>query len=489
MIWLRGRLFVCSAVLLLAGSFAAQAAPAFPVKYSADKRYLVDQTGAPFPILGRAAWHITSLSAADYQAFIDDTAARGYTAIEFHVINHDPRGNHPPFDGSGHAPFLNRLNGTAWNGALTYGNINTEAPDVTTPNEAYWSLIDGLLAYCESKGLLAFMFPAYVGYQGGDQGWMQEMVANGGGRLQTYGTWIANRYKNQKNLVWMMGGDMGSFAAAQNAAENGLFTGLRSVASQQSTLFSAEWNSETIATDQPTYGPSMTLNGAYSWNGLVNTYGRNAYRYTPVEPAYLLEEPYDEEGPDGNGVNPSATQPVRRFQWWGWLSTIAGYISGNGYVWPFTGTWRAHLDTSGSRDMARLNAFIRSIAWSSLVPSGLSGMRTLITAGGGSESSTTYVAAAAAPDGTILVAYAPPGHASSFSVDMAALGGPARARWYDPTTAAYTDIGSNLPNNGSRSFTPPGSNGGGGDDWVLVLDRVAGTAIAPASPSNVRIIR
>jgi len=34
---------------VLAG--VAQAAPAFPVKYSANRRYLVDQNGAPFPIL------------------------------------------------------------------------------------------------------------------------------------------------------------------------------------------------------------------------------------------------------------------------------------------------------------------------------------------------------------------------------------------------------------------------------------------------------
>jgi len=75
---------------------------------------------------------------------------------------------------------------------------------------------------------------------------------------------------------------------------------------------------------------------------------------------------------------------VRRFQWWGWLATIGGYISGNGYVWPFNPGWQLHLDTQGSRDMKRLNAFIRSVAWYNLAPSGLGGMRTLITAGGGS---------------------------------------------------------------------------------------------------------
>ena len=464
---------------LLWGVAAAQATPAFPVGYSTDQRYLVDQNGVPFPVLGRTAWFITSLSVTDYRAFIDDTAARGYTVIEFHVINHDSRGNHPPFNGNLDRPFLNTLDGHAWSGLLGYGDIFKEAPDFTTPNEAYWSFVDALLAYAESKGLLVFMFPAYVGFQGGSQGWMQEMLANGPTKIQTYGAWIATRYKTQKNLVWMMGGDMGTppfpFDAAQTSVESALLTGLQSVAGQQSTLFSAEWTFDSIGTDQTTFGPAMTLNGVYSFSGDVNNHGRRAYAHSPVEPAYLLEEPYDQEGPDGNNVNPAATQPVRRFQWWGWLSTIGGYISGNGYVWPFTAGYQTHLDTPGARDMARLNSFIKSIPWHTLVPSGLNGMPTLITAGGSSVSLADYVAAAAAPNGSLLVAYVPPDHTGSITVAMSVMAGPTQARWFDPTNALYTPIATGLPNTGTRDFTPPGLNSTGTADWVLLLDLPGGT--------------
>lgn len=479
------RKFFCFALLgvWLSGALvgAALAAPVFPVKYSANKRYLVDQNNVPFPILGRTAWFITSLSDADYRFFIDDTAARGYTAIEFHVINHDPRGNNPPFSGNGEKPFLKRLDGGAWSGALTYGdgniNITSEAPDLTTPNTNYWNHVDALLAYAESKGLLVFIFPAYVGFNGGNQGYMQELVANGPTRTQTYGAWIATRYKNQKNLVWMMGGDMGTpphaFNSAQTSVESALLNGLKSVSGQQSIYYSAEWDSDSISTDQASLGSSMTLNGVYSWTGAVSSHGRRAYAYGSVRPAFLLEEPYDQEGPgpDGNGVNPNAIQPVRRFQWWGWLSTIGGYISGNGYVWPFPSTWKSHLDTQGTRDMTRLNALIQSIEWYKLVPSGLGGMRTLVTAGGSSPTNADYVAAAATPDGKLLVAYIPPAHNGSITVDMGAMSSLSRARWFDPTSAAYTDIGAGLTNSGTRNFTPPGNNSVGQKDWVLVLDR------------------
>jgi hypothetical protein len=492
------RLVVALSLLLavVAGGSAAAATPSFPLTHSADKRYLVDRDGVPFPILGRTAWFITSLRAVDWLAFLDDTAARGYTAIEFHVVNHDRRGNHPPFDGGGNPPFLKRLDGGRWNGSLSYSNIEREAPDFTTPNPAYWDGVDALLAFCQSNGMLAFMFPAYVGYPGTDQGWMAEITANGAARMKTYGAWLAARYRTQANIVWMLGGDNGTFGAAEAAAEAGLLAGLKSVAGQQSTMFSAEWSSDSIAAAHPAYGSAMTLDGAYSWRGDVNSWGRAAYAHEPKRPAFLLEEPYDQEGPDGNGVNPHATQPVRRFQWWGWLSTISGYIAGNGYVWPFTSNWRARLDTPGARDMARLNAFIRSIAWYRLVPSGLAGTRPIVTSGesaidtGWFDSLTSwavrtvtgrdpavsaadYVAAAAAPDGSLMVAYLPPAHAGPITVDMTVMARPARARWLDPTTARLVAIGDGLANAGQRLFTPPGRNGAGAADWVLMLDAAA----------------
>jgi hypothetical protein len=461
---------------------------AFPLKLSASHRYLVDQNDAPFPILGRTAWFAISVPAADYQLFIDDSVSRGYNAIEMHVLDHDGRGFHPPLDGNNDAPFLKRLDGTTWNGAL-----GGTAPDFTTPNAAYWSFVDAFLNYCASKGVLVFMFPAYTGFDGGSQGWMQEMTANGATKMNAYGAWIATRYKNQQNIVWMAGGDYGQgqypYTTAERDVEAAMLNGMHSVSGQQSIFFSAEWVRNSIASDQPDFGSQMTLNGVYSNSQNVNSLGQRAYSRTPVEPAFLLEEPYDQEGSDGNGWNSDATQPVRRFQWWGWLSTIGGYVSGNGYVWPFVSpAWKAHLDTQGSRDMARMHAFIRSMPWYAMVPSGLGGTKTLVTAGGGNISLDDYVSAAATPAGTWLVAYLGPGHSGSVTIDMTAMSGNTRARWYDPTSASYSTIsGSPFSNTGTRSFTPPGSNSAGQGDWVLVLDLPGGgggDTTAPSTPVN-----
>jgi Protein of unknown function (DUF4038)/Putative collagen-binding domain of a collagenase len=455
----------------------------FPLQTSSDQRTLVDQAGLPFPILGRAAWGLIGASSADRTKFLDDTVAKGYTAIEVNIPAHDSRQVNAPRDGSNDLPFTTRLNGTPWDGSLTYADIAQDAPDFTSAgagaSAAYWANVDAVLADCEARGLAVFFFPAYVGFINTDQGWMHEIDANGPAKMNAYGAFIANRYKNRKNLVWMMGGDRGTsnaYSTSEAAAEQGFLDGLQSVTGQLSTQFSAEWDSDSVCTDQATFGSRCTLNGVYSFSGNVSFPARGAYdRASPI-PVFLLEEPYDEEGPDGTNVNPSATQPVRRFVWWGWLSGIGGYIQGNGFIWgfnppgaPFAPAWADHLSSAGALDMGRLNSFVRSIAWQKLVPSGLAGMKTLITFNGASPNEPTFVAAAAARDGTLLVAYLPPGNPGFIWVDLTVMSGPSRARWFDPTSGAYTAIGT-VPNAPNSPFTTPGTNAGGTSDWILIVD-------------------
>ena len=460
-------------ILLVTFFQCAFAQTTFPLRISDDKRYLVDQQNKPFPILGRTAWLIISQPEKSYQKFIENTLAHGYNAIEFAVITHWPNGNNVPFNGEGELPFLKKLNGSDWDGKLKYDSLNLEAPDFTTPNEKYWRFVDRFLEYCERKGLLVFMFPAYLGYNGEEQGWMKELVANGKEKSTAYGAWIAKRYRHQKNIVWMLLGDMGKFNDVQKIAEKALIDGLKSIENQQSVQYTAESHSGENAADNPHFGHEMTLNGVYTWELEVPVpyLSRKAYALEPPMPAFLLEEPYDEEGPDGNNFNPNATQPVRRFQWWGWLCTIGGYISGNGYVWPFVDAiWQQHLDTKGTQDMERLNSFIKSLEWWKLVPAGLNGMKNIISDPVNIDTAATYISAAAAGDGSFLVAYIPPAHKGGVKVDLSVLNKPGLGYWFDPTDARYVPVGSSPVNNiGILEFTPPGKNHDGESDWVLLF--------------------
>lgn len=466
------RLFLIFVVFISGSSLTTEAQVKFPLQTSSNGRYLIDANSRPFPILGRTSWCIISQPVASYQKYIENTVSHGYNAIEMAVIFHWPTVNHPPFNGDMDLPFLKQLDGSAWKGSLVYKDTLADAPDFTTPNEKYWKFVDEFLAYCEKQGLLVLFFPSYVGFDGGDQGWMQEMLANGPERVKKYGAWVANRYRNQKNLVWMLLGDQGKFTPTQVAAEAALIAGLKSVSNQLSTHYSAESFSGQNSVDQKEFGHEINLNGVYTWDSVgIPTLGRKAYAHTPVTPAFLLEEPYDEEGPDGTNYNPHATQPVRRFQWWGWLTTTGGYVAGNGYIYPFIDPhWQKHLSTQATLDMDRLNRFIKSIEWWKLVPSGMNGMRKLITKGEGSDTAMTYVPSAANPDGTLLVAYVPPASHGRITVDLTVMKKRVWATWLDPSSGTMKKVnGSPLSNWTSREFVIPGKNARGEWDWVLIL--------------------
>ena len=145
------------------------------------------------------------------------------------------------------------------------------------PNEAYWKYLDNFIDYCDANGVLIFLFPAYVGYHNSDQGWMEELVANGPEKARAYGAWFANRYKNRKNLVWMLLGDDGKFSPEKKAVEAALIAGLKSVAGQQSIHYSAESFSGQNSRDNEDFGKEMTLNGVYNWERNIAAQARHAY--------------------------------------------------------------------------------------------------------------------------------------------------------------------------------------------------------------------
>lgn len=471
-----------SVLKTVGGLTQGSTAQEFPLAHSANGRYFVNAMGSPRPILGRTSWSLVSLGVSAYQSYIQDTVARGFNTIEMWAIYHWPvtqvaGAPTPPFAGDGSLPFLKRLDGANWSGALTYGNINNEGPDFTTPNQTYFDYLKTLVTYANANGLYVLLFPSYVGYTGSNQGWGLEVVANGQTKMQTYGTYIGNEFKNHAGVMWMLGGDKGTphltFSTAENNAQIGQVTGLKGVSGALSTEYGAEWHGSDV--DEYSYGPEqtavgdqLTVHGLYSWVGQQGKGGRAAYAATPTLPAYYMEGPYDREGPDDINFNPNAIQPTRRFNWNGVLNTIGGYVNGNGHVWPFGSGYLSHLNDAGTQQCTYLNLFIKSIPWHRLVPSGLSSMATLVTAGAGTMDATSYVASAATPLGDLLVAYCNPASGNP-TIDMTVMKGTTLARWFDPTAGTYTAIGS-YANTGTRQFTKPGNNSAGAGDWVLRLD-------------------
>jgi hypothetical protein len=444
---------------------------------------VLEYQGAPMPRLGRTAWALVTLNVTDRNIFLTDCEDKDYTVIEFGAIWRDERTDGVPFCNAGATlPFTNTLDASAWDGSLTYGDINDDAPDFETPNTTYWNFVKAIVDECESRGIMVMLFPSYVGFPGTGQGWGEEMVANGATKIEAFGAYVGGVFAGNGNIIWMLAGDQGTggepFDATELAIQQALHDGIES-ANGNSTLFSAEFRRNSTTKDVAGLASRITANMSYANSDNINVYTREAYDEVAYQVA-LQEGPFDEEGADGNSVNTDSTQPCRRYDYWSWLSGIGGYTSGNGYVWPFNDTgsaddWDNHLDTQTAQDEARLNALIKSLIWWTLIPSGIDGMRNLITAGQGTIDDQDWIAAAANGDSgtaSLLLAYCPPGADGTFSVDLRVMSGTCRLRWFDPTDGTYTLEAEDVANTeASFAVSTPGANDEGTyDDWLLVVD-------------------
>ncbi len=448
----------------------------FPLTISGNSRYLVDQLSNPFPVQGESSWFLMGTTA--WRTFIDNRVSLGYRSIELATCWRDARSLTAPADGAGHFPFSTRVGGGTY-------NARSQTPDFTTPVAAYWANLDAIINYCESIGVLVQLFPMYMGSHH-DDGWADQVVANTNAAMTSYGTFIASRYATKKNIVWMMGGDSGTGADMFSATEADRLQHMidaMAAVNPASVLIGAEWHQESIFDDQDAAtnpltfpSPFVRLQTYYSFAGETVDLSRAAYGATTTRPAIGQEMPFFNEGPSDLNYNAASTDPVRRYAWWALVGGgIAGRNDGNGHIWTFNDTeWQAHLADAGTLEMQILNNFWESITWWDLVPQGLGSMPNIVVSGQGTG--TQYVAAACGAAGRVMVAYRPPDHSGNFSLDLRQMQDFIKARWFNPSTGAYSTGGGaagtpTLRNSASsQSFTPPGNNGTGFTDWVLVLE-------------------
>jgi hypothetical protein len=182
----RVTVFALAALGVLATEQATHAAT-LPVKLSLNGRYLVDQNGAPFFLHGDTAWSLlVALNQEESERYLEDRRQRGFTAIIVNLIEHKFTA-HPPNNRNGDGPFL------------TSG-------DFSTPNEAYFRHADWVIKKAEEKGLLVFLFPCYLGYGGGNEGFWKELNANEARKSRDYGRFLGTRYRRFTNIIWVHGG-------------------------------------------------------------------------------------------------------------------------------------------------------------------------------------------------------------------------------------------------------------------------------------------
>ncbi len=105
---------------------------AYPLKVGPTGRYLVDQAGRPFFLVGDAAWSlIAQLSDQHAEAYLANRQQLGFTAVLVNLIEHE-FGTRAPADLYGLRPFTGRA--------------------FATPNEAYFAHADRVIRSAAQQG-------------------------------------------------------------------------------------------------------------------------------------------------------------------------------------------------------------------------------------------------------------------------------------------------------------------------------------------------
>jgi hypothetical protein len=154
------------------------------LRVSADGHFLETTNDRPFFWLGDTGWELFHrLDFEEIQTYLNDRYAKGFNVIQAVIL--------AEFDG---IKKPNRY------GALPLNNFNIE-----TPNPRYFQLVDTVVKMAAQKDMFMCLLPTW-----GDKvtpKWGTGPVIFNEKNAYTYGKWLGNRYKDDENIIWMLGGD------------------------------------------------------------------------------------------------------------------------------------------------------------------------------------------------------------------------------------------------------------------------------------------
>jgi hypothetical protein len=391
---------------------------------SKNGRYFTDENGKPFFWQGDTEWELFHLfTVSEAKSLLLERRNQGFNVIQVMV--------------TGVYPEWGQMQGMKpWKGMQAWLNNNP-----LTPDENYFERADSIVALAEEYGILLV-----IGiYHARD---------NDEGRINTenaklWAKWLAQRYKNSKNIVWSMyphaipSSKPVVLATVQGILEGDGGTHLITMHPDPSPASSSFMHPE----------PWLSFNTLQTWSSDFMNYDmvRADYERIPVKPVVDGEARYEDE----DGITPFESRCA------GYWSCLAGgfYSYGHGNNWKSPLTWRSWYDSPGARQIMILGDLFRSIEWWKLIPDHF----IFVNRVDGN-------AAARSTDGDWILAYITHSDSVTIRLDNITASKIATGWWIDPLTGKRIKIGT-FPVSENRNFIPPVS----WQDAVLYI--VAGSGL------------
>ena len=289
---------------------------------SSNNRYLQFENGRPFFWLGDTGWLVPQhLDRAEVEYYFNKCRRAGYNMVQIQVMDAVPSYN---------------IYGQQ---SLPYGwDFTKDDPEGVY---SYWDHLDYIVRKAEQNGI-------YIG-----------MVAIWGSQVQAgnineeqakaYGKFLAERYKNSPNIIWIMGGDIQGDIHPE--VWNALATSIKSIDNKHLMTYhprgrytSAKWwckaswmDFHTFQSGHRKYGQRMG-NKDYPIPDSTEEdnwmYVDSTWAYKPIKPV-LDDEPSYEDIPKGlHDANEARWQDydVRRYAYWSVFAGSCGHTYGHNAI-------------------------------------------------------------------------------------------------------------------------------------------------------------
>ncbi len=150
------------------------------LEVSAEGRYLKHQNGQPFFWLGDTGWLMPQrLNREEVAFYLDNCSRAGFNVVQVQTLNG--------------VPSMNVYGQYSMTDGFDFSHIDKEGV------YGYWNHMDYIVRTAESKGIYIGMVCIWGGLVRSGQMNVEEAKA--------YGTFLAERYKDSPNIVWIIGGD------------------------------------------------------------------------------------------------------------------------------------------------------------------------------------------------------------------------------------------------------------------------------------------
>jgi hypothetical protein len=428
---------------------------------AANGHYL-EAGGKPFFWLGDTGWLLLGkLNREETERYFARREAQGYNVIQVMVLHRPEMTN--PITG----PAL--VDGDVARPRTTPGNDPARAGEYD-----YWDHLDWVIDRAAAHGIYLALVPAW-----GTFAEMRKLTVD---TAPVYGRFLAERYRDKPNVIWINGGD--THADMATLAWQALGKTIKAIDPNHLMTFHpfGRTDSSWVFQDADWLDFNMFQSGHqdYAQDTQRCAWGEDNWRYveddwkrTPVKPT-IDGEPSYENIPHGLDKTPEPiwqAADVRRYAWWSVMAGAFGHTYGENSVmqFHFTGAksaywahipWQEAVDAPGATQMHYLKDLILSRPFADRVPD-----QSLII-----DNGTRYDRVAATRGAGYAIAYSYTG--KPFRVQMGKISGKrVRAAWFDPRTGQAQAIGI-FANRGRRLFTPPGTPKPG-NDWALLLDDAA----------------